>query len=322
MLSSRQHILIAGGAGFIGSHLCDYFLQKGYKVTCLDNLLTGRLENIQHLIDNKKLTFKNKDITELFTVEDEIHFILNMASPASPFDYQNYPLETLNVGSMGTRQLLELARQKNAVFLMASTSEVYGDPLVHPQKEEYWGNVNPVGIRSCYDEAKRFSESLTMAYHRKYGLKTRIVRIFNTYGPNMRLNDGRALPAFLSQALTGKDITVFGNGSQTRSFCYVSDMVAGIAKLLFSDETGPTNIGNPQEMTLLDFAKLVLQLTQSQSKIIFHPLPEDDPKKRCPNISKARHVLGWEPKVSPEEGLKKTIPYFVEQLQIARSQTV
>lgn len=313
-----RHILIAGGAGFVGSHLCARFLKEGHKVLCVDNLITGSEANIAPFIKNSSFTFLKADICEPFEISGEIHFVLNMASPASPIDYQNYPLETLNVGSTGTRRLLELAKAKNAVFLMASTSEVYGDPLVHPQKEDYWGNVNPIGIRSCYDEAKRFSESLTMAYHRKFGLKTRILRIFNTYGPNMRLNDGRALPAFLSQALTDKEVTVFGDGSQTRSFCYVSDMVEGISKLLFSNETAPVNIGNPVETTLLDFAKLVIELAGSKSKIVFKELPEDDPKQRCPDISKAMRVLSFEPQVSLEEGLKKTIPYFFEQLKLGR----
>ena len=254
-------------------------------------------------------------------MKDAIHFVIHLASPASPRDYQQYPLETLKVGSLGTLNLLELAKSKKATFLLASTSEVYGDPKVHPQTEDYWGNVNPIGPRSCYDESKRFSESLTMAYHRLYGLETRIARIFNTYGPRMRLNDGRALPQFLTQALQGQDLTVFGDGSQTRSFCYVSDMVEGLAKLLFSKEIYPVNLGNPHEISLLDFAKEVIRLTKSRSQIVYRELPEDDPKKRRPDITKARRLLGWEPKVDLEEGLKKTIPYFLEKLKMNNIKT-
>lgn len=322
MVSSSQHILITGGAGFIGSHLCEHFLKKGFRVTCVDNLITGHEENIRPFLENKDFVFLKQDISVPFAIQREVHFIMNMASPASPVDYQKFSLETLRVGSAGTWNLLELAKTKKARFLMASTSEVYGDPQVHPQREDYWGNVNSIGLRSCYDEAKRFSESLTMTYHRVHGVETRLARIFNTYGPGMDLKDGRALPNFLTQALQNQDLTVFGDGSQTRSFCYVSDMVEGLSRLLFSDETGPVNLGNPHEISLLDFAKLVLRLSDSKSKITYHPLPSDDPKIRRPDITKAKRVLEWEPRWVLEEGLKKTIPYFVETLKQQKTKTV
>lgn len=316
-MATSQHILIAGGAGFIGCHLSAYFLKKGFKVTCVDNLLTGEGKNIEPFLENPNFSFLKKDVTEVFEVPAELHYIMNMASPASPVDYQKFPLETLRVGSRGTENLLELAKAKGAVFLMASTSEVYGDPLVHPQTESYWGHVNSVGPRSCYDEAKRYAESLTVAYAKKYGVPVRIARIFNTYGPQMRLNDGRALPNFLTQALLGKEVTVFGDGLQTRSFCYVDDLVEGLAKLLFSKETEPVNLGNPSEISLLNFANVVLRATASKSRVVFHELPQDDPKQRRPDITKAKRVLGWEPLVTLQQGLAKTIPYFARALGVS-----
>lgn len=312
---NKKHLLLAGGAGFVGSHLCEHFLQEGYRVTCVDNLITGTEMNIQHLANNSHFEFLKQDVTQSLQIKGEIQYVLNLASPASPFDYQKYPIETLRVGAQGSWNLLELAREKKAVFLLASTSEVYGDPQVHPQREEYWGSVNPIGPRSCYDEAKRYAESLTIFYHQRYGLPVRIARIFNTYGSRMRLNDGRAFPNFLTQALQGKPITVYGDGSQTRSFCYVQDMVEGLTKLLFSKETTPVNLGNPNEISLLDFAKLVIQVTKSQSKIAFQPLPQDDPKVRCPEIAKAKKILNWEPKVALEDGFRMTLPYFQEGLK-------
>lgn len=311
---SEKTVLVAGGAGFIGSHLCEKFIEDGFRVICVDNLITGQENNIRHLYNHSKFLFSQNDVTLPFDFKENIDFVLHLASPASPKDYQQYPIETLRAGSFGTWNLLELAKRKEAIFLLASTSEVYGDPLVHPQKEDYWGNVNPNGPRSCYDEAKRYAESLTLFYHQVYGVETRIVRIFNTYGPRMRLNDGRALPAFVTQSLRGENVTIFGNGSQTRSFCYVDDMVEGLKKLLFSNEILPVNLGNPNEISLMDFAKLVIQLTHSKSIITFHPLPEDDPKLRRPDILKAKKVLGWTPKVSLVEGLKKTISYFAEAI--------
>ena len=307
--------VVTGGAGFLGSHLCDRLILEGMRVICLDNLLTGRMENIQHLISNENFQFIKLDVTNYLHVPDEVNYVLHFASPASPIDYLKYPIQTLKVGSLGTHKALGLAKEKGATFLLASTSEVYGDPLIHPQDEEYWGNVNPVGPRGVYDEAKRFAEALTMAYHRYHGLDTRIVRIFNTYGARMRLDDGRALPAFISQALNGEDITVFGDGSQTRSFCYVSDLIEGIFKLLLSHETMPVNIGNPHEITIEDFAKEVIRLTNSKSKIIHQDLPIDDPKVRQPDITRAKEVLGWEPKVSREEGLRITLEYFKRELK-------
>ena len=309
-----SRILITGGAGFIGSHLCDYLLLKGHHVLCMDNFITGDIKNIEHIRDEKFLFVKH-DVTNYIYVEGKLDYILHFASPASPIDYLNHPIQTLKVGSLGTHKALGLAKEKGAVFVLASTSEVYGDPLVHPQKENYWGNVNPIGPRGVYDEAKRFAEAITMAYHTYHGLKTRIVRIFNTFGPRMRINDGRAVPTFISQALNGEDITVFGDGSQTRSFCYVSDLVEGIYRLMMSDESEPVNIGNPNEMTVLQLAERILKKTDNKSKIIFKPLPVDDPKQRRPDISKAKKLLKWEPVVSLEEGLDRTIEYFKEKLK-------
>ncbi len=302
--------VVTGGAGFLGSHLCDRLLAEGYKVIAVDNLITGNTNNISHLIGNEDFSFVKHDITNYIFLPGRIDFILHFASPASPIDYLKLPIQTLKVGSLGTHKVLGLAKEKKARVLIASTSEVYGDPVVHPQTEDYWGNVNPIGPRGVYDEAKRFGEAITMAYHRYHGLDTRIVRIFNTYGPRMRLDDGRALPAFVGQSLRGEDITVFGDGSQTRSFCYVSDLVDGIYRLLMSNETDPVNIGNPSEITIRQFAEEVIRLTGTKSKIVYKDLPEDDPKVRQPNIDKAKRVLGWEPKVGRTEGLKITIDYF------------
>lgn len=304
--------VITGGAGFLGSHLCDKLLNEGMKVICVDNLLTGNLDNIAHLFGNENFSFIKHDVTNYIYIPGRVDYILHFASPASPIDYLKLPIQTLKVGSLGTHKVLGLAKEKKARFLLASTSEVYGDPNIHPQSEDYWGNVNPIGPRGVYDEAKRFAEALTMAYNRYHGVDTRIVRIFNTYGPRMRLNDGRALPAFVGQALRGEDITVFGDGSQTRSFCYVSDQMDGIYKLLISNEVEPVNIGNPEEITILQFAQEVLKITGSKSKIIYKELPEDDPKIRQPDISKAKRVLNWEPKVTRIDGLKKTVSYFKE----------
>ena len=306
----KKIAVVTGGAGFLGSHLCDKLISEDVSVICLDNLLTGRMENIEHLISNPDFQFIKLDVTNYIFVPGHVDFVLHFASPASPIDYLKYPIQTLKVGSLGTHKALGLAKEKNATFLLASTSEVYGDPLIHPQSEEYWGNVNPVGPRGVYDEAKRFAEALTMAYHRYHGLSTRIVRIFNTYGTRMRLDDGRALPAFISQALNGEELTVFGDGSQTRSFCYVSDLVEGIYKLLLSNESMPVNIGNPNEITIEEFAKEVIRLTNSKSKIIYQDLPVDDPKVRQPDITRAKEILGWSPKVSREEGLNLTLEYF------------
>jgi dTDP-glucose 4,6-dehydratase len=303
-------IIVSGVAGFIGSHFCDYLLARGHSVVGLDNFLTGSPSNLEHLANEPLFRFIEQDITEPFSVEGVADCVVNMASPASPRDYLDHPIETLEVGSIGTERMLELAREKGARFLLTSTSECYGDPLEHPQVESYWGNVNPVGPRSCYDESKRFAEAITMAYHRQYGLRSNIVRIFNTYGPRMKLDDGRVVPAFLDQALRGEPITVFGDGSQTRSFCYVSDLVEGIHRLMLSDERYPVNIGNPNEMTILEFARHIQRLTASRSGIMFQPLPQDDPRQRRPDISKARELLGWEPVVSLDEGLKETIAYF------------
>ena len=309
-----KRILIAGAAGFLGSHLCDRFLKEGYEVVGMDNLLTGNIKNIEHLFPVKEFQFYHHDVTKFVHVPGHLDYILNFASPASPIDYLKMPIQTLKVGALGTHNLLGLAKSKGARILVASTSEVYGDPLVHPQTEEYWGNVNPVGPRGVYDEAKRFMESITMAYHTFHQVETRIIRIFNTYGPRMRLDDGRALPTFMSQALRGEDVTVYGDGSQTRSFCYVDDLVDGIYRLLLSDYSRPVNIGNPSEITLLQFAEEVLKLTGSKSKIVYEPLPQDDPKQRQPNITKAREILGWEPKVDRHEGLKLTLEDFKQHI--------
>ncbi|MEE9558324.1 MAG: UDP-glucuronic acid decarboxylase family protein [Candidatus Brocadiales bacterium] len=314
-----MRIVVTGGAGFVGSHLCDYLLEKGHSVICLDNLLTGTMENIAHLLGNDEFTYVEQNVTEYILVEGRVDAVLHMASPASPVDYLKHPIPTLKVGSIGTLNALGLAKEKKSKLLLASTSEVYGDPKVHPQPEGYWGNVNPVGPRGVYDEAKRFAEALTMAYHRAHNVDTHIVRIFNTYGPRMRLNDGRALPAFISQALRDEDLTVFGDGSQTRSFCYISDMVEGLYKLLMSDEHDPVNIGNPSEITVLQLAREIIELTSTRGKVVFKPLPQDDPKVRRPDISKAQRVLGWEPRVDRQEGLKETVKYFVQKI---RGQTV
>ncbi|MDX1583548.1 MAG: UDP-glucuronic acid decarboxylase family protein [Thermoanaerobaculia bacterium] len=311
-MSSR--VVVTGGAGFLGSHLCDLFIEKQFEVICLDNLITGNLDNIQHLRSNPRFQFVHHDVTNYIDVDGDLDYVLHFASPASPMDYLEMPIQTLKVGSLGTHKALGLAKEKRARFLLASTSEVYGDPLIHPQKEDYWGNVNPIGPRGVYDEAKRFAESMTMAYHRYHGIDTRIVRIFNTYGERMRLRDGRVVPAFMSQALRGEPMTVFGDGSQTRSFCYVADLIEGIFRLLMSDEVGPVNIGNPYEMTVLEFAKTIRDLTGSRSEIVFEPLPTDDPKVRRPDISRARELLGWEPEVSLEQGLERTSRYFAEKL--------
>ncbi len=306
----RKRVLITGAAGFLGSHLCDKFIDKGYYVIAMDNLITGDLKNIEHLFKLENFEFHHHDVSKFIHISGDLDYILHFASPASPIDYLKIPIQTLKVGSMGTHNCLGLAKVKNARMLIASTSEIYGDPLVHPQTEEYWGNVNTIGPRGVYDEAKRFMESITMAYHTFHNVDTRIVRIFNTYGPRMRLNDGRALPAFIGQALRGEDLTVFGDGSQTRSFCYVDDLVEGIYRLLLSDYVFPVNIGNPNEISLKDFAEEVLKLTGSTVKISYNPLPVDDPKQRQPDITKAREILGWEPKVGRAEGLKKTYDYF------------
>jgi dTDP-glucose 4,6-dehydratase len=302
--------VITGGSGFLGSHLCDRLLNEGMNVICIDNLLTGSLDNIQHLFGNSNFNFIHHDVTNFIHVSGDVDYILHFASPASPLDYHQLPIQTLKVGSLGTHKALGLAKEKGARFLLASTSEVYGDPLMHPQKEDYWGNVNPVGPRGVYDEAKRFAEALTMAYQRYHNISTRIVRIFNTYGPRMRLRDGRAIPAFFSQALSNEPITVFGDGSQTRSFIYIDDEVEGIFRLLLSDEKEPVNIGNPEEITVKQMAEEIIELTESTSKIIYEPLPIDDPQVRQPDISKAKRVLGWEPKVHRREGLSKTMEYF------------
>lgn len=305
-----KRVLITGAAGFLGSHLCDRFLKEGFYVIGMDNFITGAQLNIEHLNNHPNFEFIEHDVTEFVKIEGSLDYILHFASPASPIDYLKIPIQTLKVGSLGTHNLLGVAKAKNARILIASTSEVYGDPLVHPQSEEYYGNVNAIGPRGVYDEAKRFQESITMAYHRFHGLETRIARIFNTYGPRMRLNDGRVIPAFMGQALRGEDLTVFGDGLQTRSFCYVDDQVEGIYRLLFSDYTLPINIGNPDEITILDFAKEIIKLTRANQKIIFKELPVDDPLQRQPDISLAKRILNWEPKVSRSQGMKKTFEYF------------
>ncbi len=305
--------LITGGAGFIGSHLCDYFLRLGHEVICMDNLLTGDISNVAH-IRNENFLFIKHDVTNYIYVEGQLDYLLHFASPASPIDYEKLPIQTLKVGSLGTHKVLGLAKEKKATFLLASTSEVYGDPLVHPQSEEYWGNVNPIGPRGVYDEAKRFAEAMTMAYHRIHGVDTRIIRIFNTYGPRMRLEDGRAIPGFICQALRGEDLTVFGDGAQTRSFCYISDLVEGIYRVLMSGDNRPVNLGNPQELTILELAEAIIRLTGSRSEIVFTPLPQDDPKRRQPDITRAKQLCGWEPKVEFGAGLAETVMYFRQKL--------
>ncbi len=306
----KKRVLITGAAGFLGSHLCDRFIAEGFEVLAMDNLITGDLKNIEHLFKDPNFEFYHHDVSKFVHVAGKLDYILHFASPASPIDYLKIPIQTLKVGALGTHNLLGLAKEKNARILIASTSEVYGDPLVHPQTEEYYGNVNTIGPRGVYDEAKRFQESITMAYHRFHGIETRIARIFNTYGPRMRLNDGRVIPAFMGQALRGEDLTVFGDGSQTRSFCFVDDEIEGFFRLLMSDYVYPINIGNPNEITILDFAKEIIKLTGTQQKIVFEPLPIDDPLQRQPNINKAKEILKWEPKISREIGMKKTFDYF------------
>jgi dTDP-glucose 4,6-dehydratase len=307
-------ILITGGAGFVGSHLCDRFLEQGHVVVCVDNLITGRADNLHAVKDHPRFTFRHHDISQPLEVEGPIDRVLHFASPASPVDYLRYPIQTLKVGSLGTHNALGLARAKQARFLLASTSEIYGDPLVHPQREDYWGNVNPVGVRGCYDESKRFAEAITMAYQRAHGMETRIVRIFNTYGPRMRLDDGRVLPNFIGQALRGEPLTIYGDGSQTRSFCHVDDLVEGIVRLLESDQREPVNLGNPDEVTILEFAREILALTGSASPLEFRPLPQDDPRVRQPDITRARQQLGWEPRIGRSEGLRRTIDHFLTKI--------
>ena len=310
-MKSKQPVsVVTGAAGFLGSHLTDLLLSKGHKVIGLDNFVTGSVDNINHLGGNKNFRFVEQDVTEFIFLEGPVNYVWHFASPASPIDYLKIPIQTMKVGSLGTHKALGLAKFKKARFLVASTSEIYGDPLVHPQTEDYWGNVSTIGPRGCYDEAKRFAEALTMAYHREHNVATRIVRIFNTYGPRMRLNDGRVVPAFVSQALTNKPITVFGTGMQTRAFCYVSDLIEGIYRLMMSNHHLPVNIGNPREMTMLEFADAIIKATKSKSKIVFKPLPQDDPKQRKPDITKAKTLLKWEPRVNLADGMKKTIAYF------------
>ena len=307
--------VVTGGAGFLGSHLVDLLLERGHKVITIDNLVTGSVDNIAHLAGHRSFRFIQQDVTEFIFLDGPVDYVWHFASPASPIDYLELPIQTLKVGSLGTHKALGLAKHKRARFLLTSTSEIYGDPLVHPQREDYWGNVNPIGLRGCYDEAKRFAEAMTMAYHREHGVETRIVRIFNTYGPRMRLRDGRVVPELVSQALTGAPLTVFGDGSQTRSFCYYSDLIDGIFKLAMSDFHEPVNIGNPREMTIKQFAEEIIRITGTNSKIEYRPLPVDDPKVRQPDITRARKILGWEPKVQFDEGIKKTIEYFKESLK-------
>src|SRR4051812_31345156 len=314
LVSSQPTSVVTGGAGFLGSHLVDLLLARGHKVIAIDNLVTGCVNNIAHLAGNRAFRFIHQDVTDYIFLDVPVHYVWHFASPASPIDYLELPIQTLKVGSLGTHKALGLAKAKGARFLIASTSEIYGDPLVHPQKEEYWGNVNTIGPRGCYDEAKRFSEAMTMAYHREHGVETRIVRIFNTYGPRMRLNDGRVVPAFIGQALKSQPITVFGKGDQTRSFCYCSDLIEGIYRLMNSSGVEPVNIGNPHEMTVLEFAQEIIKATGSRSKIVFKPLPQDDPKQRRPDITRARTKLKWEPKVPLKEGLTKTIEYFRDKV--------
>jgi dTDP-glucose 4,6-dehydratase len=308
--------MVTGGAGFLGSHLCDRLIKEGHEVICMDNLITGDTDNIAHLLGNPKFKFIKHDVTEYIFIDGPIDNILHFASPASPIDYLELPIQTLKVGSLGTHKALGLAKEKQARFLLASTSEVYGDPLIHPQPEDYYGNVNPIGPRGVYDEAKRFAEALTMAYHRYHGVATRIVRIFNTYGPRMRLNDGRVVPTFLYQALKGEDLTIFGDGSQTRSFCYVSDLIEGICRLLFSAINEPVNIGNPHEMTIIEFARKIDALAGGNGNIVFKPLPQDDPKVRQPDITRARELLGWAPAVQLDEGIRETLNFYKKKLNI------
>ncbi len=310
-----KRVVITGGAGFLGSHLCDRFIAEGFHVIAIDNLITGNLENIEHLFKLPQFEFYHHDVSKYVHIPGPVDYILHFASPASPIDYLKIPIQTLKVGSLGTHNMLGVAKAKKARILVASTSEVYGDPLVHPQTEDYWGNVNPIGPRGVYDEAKRFQEAITMAYHTYHGLETRIVRIFNTYGPRMRLDDGRVLPAFIGQAIRGEDLSVFGDGSQTRSFCYVDDLVEGIYRLLMSDYAHPVNVGNPSEITISQFAEEIIKLTGTQQKVAYHPLPQDDPKQRQPDITRARQILGWEPKVTREEGLRITYQWFKEYLE-------
>jgi len=310
-----KRVLITGGAGFIGSHLCQRLLEEGFKVICLDNLITGDIKNIQHLFRDKNFVFKKCDVSKTVALRQRLDYLLHFASPASPRDYLKYPLQTLKAGSLATYNVLELARKKKAIFLLASTSEVYGDPLVHPQKENYWGNVNPVGPRSCYDEAKRFAEALTIAYQRVYNLEVRIARIFNTYGPRMRLNDGRVVPNFIYQALNAQPLTIYGNGKQTRSFCYISDLISAILKLLKVSYAYPVNLGNPREFSILEFAHYIIKLTGIKTKIVYKPLPCDDPRQRRPDIKLAKRLLGWEPKVDLKEGLLETIRWFKENFK-------
>jgi dTDP-glucose 4,6-dehydratase len=314
MATQKTVSVVTGGSGFLGSHLCDKLLAEGHEVVCIDNLITGDISNIAHLFSNEGFRYYNHDVTNYIFIEGAVHNVLHFASPASPIDYIKLPIQTLKVGSLGTHKALGLAKAKGARFLIASTSEVYGDPLIHPQQEAYWGNVNPIGVRGVYDEAKRFAEAMTMAYHRYHGVDTKIVRIFNTYGPRMRLNDGRAVPAFMSQALKGEPVTVFGDGSQTRSICYVSDLIDGIYRLLQSDINEPVNIGNPDEITVLQLAKEIVELAGGKSELIYNPLPEDDPKVRQPDITKAIQLLNWTPKVARKEGLKITLEYFRKKL--------
>lgn len=317
--NGRPVSVVTGSAGFLGSHLVDLLLSRGHRVVGIDNFVTGRVENFAHLAGNQDFRFIQQDVTEFIFLKEKVDYVWHFASPASPIDYLELPIQTLKVGSLGTHKALGLAKEKGARILIASTSEIYGDPTVHPQTEDYWGNVNTIGPRGCYDEAKRFAEAITMAYHRQHQLDTRIVRIFNTYGPRMRLNDGRVVPAFVGQALEGKSLTVFGKGTQTRSFCYVSDLIEGIYRLMMSDSPLPVNIGNPREMTMLEFAEAVLRATGSKSKIIFKPLPQDDPKQRQPDITRAKKLLKWEPQVGLDEGLCKTIEYFRGRVGAAKS---
>jgi dTDP-glucose 4,6-dehydratase len=318
--AGRPTSVVTGGAGFLGSHLVDLLLARGHKVIAIDNFVTGSVDNIAHLGGTPHFKFIQQDVTEFIFLDMPVNYVWHFASPASPIDYLELPIQTLKVGSLGTHKALGLAKNKGARFLLASTSEIYGDPLVHPQTEDYWGNVNTIGPRGCYDEAKRFAEAMTMAYHREHGVETRIVRIFNTYGPRMRLNDGRVVPAFVSQALKGRSLTVFGRGNQTRSFCYVSDLIEGIYRLMNSSEVSPVNIGNPHEMTVLEFAREIIRATGSSSRVVFKPLPQDDPKQRRPDITRARTKLKWEPKVPLREGLKKSIEYFRGKVAIGAAE--